>query len=159
MLEIQKMISAELKAATIRIKQKMRKYSASGKTLESIKTEMLPDGGQIVADKSIVYVERGRGPAKKSTPKWNLASLIGWMQIRGIGSDLDAKGKKNLASFIKYKINKEGTKTWQKGKGEVVNDVYTTIVEELSEDLEAKLINKIEGEFNLNFKGKNVTVN
>lgn len=156
MLEVLKPL---LQTATVRIRNNVRRFSATGKTLQSIKYELFQDGGQIVANKSIVFIERGRGPAKKSTPKWPWQTLLEWMKIRGIGTDLSEKRRESLAKFIKYKINQEGTRTWKKGRGEVVNNVYTDVVEELSNDVERVLTKELEKNFNLNFKGKNVTVN
>lgn len=157
---LERVIKFHLIRAANDIRKNMSKVNATGKTKDSIEVKVTNTGGQILANESILYVERGRGPAKKSTPKWKVSDLLKWMQVRGVGSELDNKKRRSLAEFIKYKINQFGTRKFQQGGGDIVDNIYTQRLDELTEELEEAISAQIENDnFNIDFKGKYASVN
>lgn len=153
---LEKLLRKLLTAAANDIKKNFP--TATGKTKNSVEVKVTGNKGQILAGGGALYLERGRPPAKSSSPKWNLSSLIEWMNAKGIGSGLPEPAKKRLASFFKYKINKDGTRKWQKGRGRIVDNIYTARFEQLDEEIEIQVKELLSEEFNLSYKGKNVII-
>jgi hypothetical protein len=117
----------------------LRPESATGATVKSIRYEVkLKDtvySLTIFGRKFIQGIETGRGPRKSSQYGEFDKSLLAWMRARGIGADLTAKKKEQLAKFLAYKINKEGDETHKKG-GRVV---FTPTIEKLEKEITDKI--------------------
>jgi len=94
----------------IMVKQAVSKYSATNKTANSIEGISGDDWLKILGREFIEAMETGRGPRKSSTDSGFKDGMLEYMEARGIGSDLDQKGKENLAKFFVWNINKKGDK-------------------------------------------------
>lgn len=113
----------------------LRPESATGETVASIRYEVK------IKDTihSLIYygrkylgaMETGRGPRTSSEYQEFDKKMLKWMDVRGIGADLNPKKKAQLARFLAYKINKEGDELHKKG-GRVV---YTPTVEKLADEI------------------------
>lgn len=130
------------------LKANIEKVSATGKTAASINFEVTSkndsDTLTIYGREFLSAIETGRGPRKNSQQGNFQDNLEEWMQARGIGSDLDDKGRKRLAAFFRWKINKEGDKTYKEGG----RDVYSNDLEKYIASLKEALVK----DFRLTFR-------
>lgn len=155
---IQSILQKRGKSALADIRRNIRKFKATGKTANSLFLNAQNTRLQIGGSGGLSWLETGRPPAKSSSPKWDINTLLEWMKAKNIGSGLSDKERQRLAQFIKYRINQRGTVKWQQGKGAIVDDVYTTRLSKLTQEI-GKDIEEIEGDFALNVKeGKNIKV-
>lgn len=115
------------------VKQNVAKYSATNKTVNSIEGTSDDKSLQILGRAFIEAMETGRGPRKSSEDGKFKDNMLEYMQARGIGNDLDQKGKERLAKFLVLQINRDGDKLYKAGGG---RDVYSKAVEKFAEDLE-----------------------
>lgn len=104
------------------IKQAISSKSATGKTVESVRYESDDKRLQIFARAFVETMETGRGPRKSSTDGGFKDEMLDYMKARGIGADLDAKKREQLAKFLVLKINREGDRLYKAGGG---RDVYS----------------------------------
>jgi hypothetical protein len=114
------------------VKAAISKYSATGESADSVEYTSDDKSLQILAREFISAMETGRGPRKSNSDGGFKDKMLRYMQVRGIGSDLDAKKKEALAKFLVLRINKEGDKLFKKGGG---RDVYTKALEKFTEEL------------------------
>jgi len=114
------------------IRSAVSKYSATNKTADSIRYESNDTKLQIFGRAFIEGMETGRGPRKSSTDGGFKDEMLEYMKARGIGSDLDAKKRANLAKFLVLKINREGDRLYKAGGG---RDVYSSALSEFIEQL------------------------
>jgi hypothetical protein len=127
---------------------------ASGKTKDSFESEVTEGDGivtlRILADKASDWSETGRPPREsnvQSEPSLT-ERILEWMPFRGLGND------KGLARFIAYRINRDGTKLWQQGKGSVVKDIYTSEFDRLLESVQGQITNEYAISLRAEFKEK-----
>lgn len=117
------------------IQDVIRPESATGRTVNSIrfevKTKNTTETLTIFGRKFISAMETGRGPRKSSEYQGYDQSLLQWMAARGIGSDLTAKKKQQLARFLALKINREGDALHKAGN----RKLYTPVVEKLEKEI------------------------
>lgn len=113
----------------------LRPESATGETVESIRYEVKIQDTihQLIfyGRKFLGAMETGRGPRKSTEYQEYDQSLLKWMAARGIGTDLSAKKKQQLARFFAWKINKEGDKLYKSGG----RQLYTPVVEKLEKEI------------------------
>lgn len=121
------------------IQDVIRPESATGRTVTSIrfevKTKNTTETLTIFGRKFISAMETGRGPRKSSEYQGYDQSLLQWMASRGIGTDLTAKKKQQLARFLAYKINKEGDALHKAGG----RQLYTPVVEKLEKEITERI--------------------
>lgn len=119
------------------LKAKVSAVSATGKTAESISFQVKSDNDSdtltIFAREFLSVLETGRGPRRSATNGGFQDSLEEWMQARGIGADLTDKKRKQLAAFLRWKINKEGDATYKKGGRVVYSDDLEKFIEALKQ--------------------------
>lgn len=134
------------------LKADVDKVSATNKTKDSIHYEVTSkndtDTLTIFAREFFSTLETGRGPRKSPQQGGFQDNLEEWMQARGIGSDLDDKKRKQLAAFFRWKINKEGDKTFKQGG----RQVYSNDLEKFIEALKKELIKDFKLTFRNNLK-------
>lgn len=144
-------------AATELLKDLVAPFSATGKTANSLryvvtKKNDTVDQLLIFGRKFFSTIETGRGPRKSSEYGEFDQNMLEYMRARGIGSNLDDKGKKRLAKFLAYKINKEGDRTYKRGGRTVYTPQLTKLVDELKQeitkDVKKNYITTIKGVFN-----------
>jgi hypothetical protein len=156
--EIKKILQSSSEKAFKDIKVNVRKQKATGKTLNALFNRVTENSITMGGDGGLSWLETGRGPAKTNSPKFETQSLIDWMDAKGIGSSLNTKEKTRLANFFKYRINRFGTKKWQQGKGTIVDDVYTSRLQELTKEVNSELRN-IRDILKIGYNGKNIVSN
>lgn len=119
------------------LKSKIRPLNATGKTERSISYKVTSNNESdtltIFAREFLSALETGRGPRRSATESGFQDGLEEWMRARGIGADLNEKQFKNLAKFFRWKINKEGDKTYKKGGRMVYSDDLDKFIESLKE--------------------------
>lgn len=135
------------------LKESVGKVSATGKTAESIRYEVKKTEKcytlTIYGRSFFSALETGRGPRESSTYGMFDVSLDEYLEAKGLPSKTSKKGIKYYkmgnswvtAKGLAHKINTVGDKLWQKGKGEPVRDIYSSIVERLVDDLTKWLAN------------------
>lgn len=116
------------------LRQDVSKVSATGETEKSIRYEV--SMGLIArlvfyGRKFFSTLETGRGPRKSNEDSGFKDYMLKYMMARGIGSDISAKKRENLAKFLVLKINREGDATFKNG-GRVV---YTPTLEKLKSEV------------------------
>lgn len=126
------------------LKQAVRPYSATRETEDSIRFEIVQTGTKItlrfLARKFFSALETGRGPRKSTVYQEYDLKLLEYMKIRGIGSDLTEKKRKQLAKFIAYKINKEGDSVFKKGGRIVYSPTITKLIAELTQAVKKEVV-------------------
>lgn len=118
------------------IKESVSKYSATGKTADSIEYKSDDKRLQILAREFIQAMETGRGPRKSSDNGNFKDRMLEYMERKGIGSSLDQKKKEALAKFLVLKINREGDKLYKSG---TTRNVYSKVLSEFVEQLEKEV--------------------
>lgn len=115
------------------IKNDIDKVTATGKTKRSIRFKVTSEG---TVDRLIIYgrpftdvIETGRGPRKASAKSDFEDNLIEWVRIRFPSES----GKKQLAlaRFFRWKINKEGDRTYKLGGKQIYSDTIEKAVKEI----------------------------
>ena len=127
-------------------------YSATGKTVASIKYKATPKGLIITGRGFFEALETGRGPRKASAYSGFDKSLDEWAKARGFESKKSKKGivyyKINgvwfSAKALAWKINSKGDKKHRSGDR---LDVYTSKKEEFLEQLKAAVVKEKKDEF------------
>lgn len=114
--------------------------NASSQTSDSLEYQVNEQGEKIILTilgrPYFASVETGRGP-RKSTESANLSNtILQWMEIREIGSDLDEKKRINLSKFITLKINREGTDLFKKGgRTDIFTQPFNSAVDEVNKSV------------------------
>lgn len=104
---------------------------AQSRLIKSIEGIITADGGAILANEYIDYVDRGRSAGAKRVP---LDKLIDWINHYGLGGGLDSRGKQKLAFNIQRSIYINGIQArpflddYRKEAELYVNDVLTRLV-------------------------------
>lgn len=117
------------------LQQAVEPYSATGKTVKSIRYEVTPFRLQIFGRQFFSAIETGRGPRKSSQYGHFDDSMLEYMNARGIGSGLSEKKRRQLAKFLAHKINKEGDELFKAGGREVYSDKLDAFIVELEKAL------------------------
>lgn len=117
------------------LRQDVNKVSATGKTADSIRYEVITSSEYtsltIYGRAFFKALETGRGPRKSSEDSGFKDYMLEYMRAKGIGSDLSEKKRQQLAKFLVLKINREGDATFKSG-GRVV---YTPTLEKLKSEV------------------------
>lgn len=117
------------------LKQDVQPYSATNKTVESIRYELSGDATydriQYLARAFFSTLESGRGPRRSSEQGEFLEGMLEYMRARGIGAELDEKKRKQLARFLTLKINREGDETFKRGGRIVYSPTLTKLADEI----------------------------
>jgi hypothetical protein len=127
-------------------------YSATGKTVASIKYKATPTGLKITARGFFEALETGRGPRKASAYSGFDKSLDEWAKARGFSSKKSKSGTVYYkigdqwfsAKSLAWKINTKGDKKFRSGNR---LDVYTSVKEEFLQDLKDAVIKVKKDEF------------
>lgn len=131
------------------LRQNVMLIQGTGKTADSINSEVLPNRLLLKARGYFAALETGRGPRKsseKGSPPFT-DSMLEWMKARGIGGDLSEKKRRQLARFFTYKINKEGDSLWKKGHGAKVRDIYSSQLQRFVDELTKVIAEETAKEF------------
>lgn len=115
-------------------------YSATGKTVNSIRFESTEIRLKIYGRQAFSAIETGRGPRTSGDYQGFDESMLEYMKARGIGSDLSEKKRKQLARFLSYKINKEGDQLFKSGGREVYSDKLDAFIVELEKACAKEII-------------------
>lgn len=117
------------------LRQDVNKVSATGKTADSIRYEVITSSeytSLIIYGRAFFKaLETGRGPRRSSEDSGFKDYMLEYMRAKGIGSDLSEKKRQQLAKFLVLKINREGDATFKRG-GRVV---YTPTLEKLKSEV------------------------
>lgn len=125
--------------------------TASGRTKESLAYELTDDGVVIYGRDYIRGVELGRPSGKIP---YNMTDIISqWIIDKGLESHFEIERPSQLRSvayLIGQKIKREGTELYRKGGREdiytnVANEEIETLSDMLSEDIQMRINNTIEG--------------
>jgi hypothetical protein len=129
------------------LRQAMRNYNrnASGKTSESIQFEVLETREkvlfQVVADKTIVTLQEGRGPTDKQGNGSLKNAIRQWVRDKGIKSDLP---EETLVYLITRKIHREGYKGTPGLIDDIINESLIDLIQErVSEIAGSEFVNEI----------------
>lgn len=155
MEDIKKILTQASDKAMRKIRSNVSRLKATGKTLSSLFRNVSDTKLTIGGSGGLLWLETGRPPAKSNQPKFEIDELLKWMSAKGIGSGMQAKEKERLAKFIKYRINAKGTRKWQKGQGSIVEDVYTSTLDEMDSEITRDIL---EIDFIPVYKGKNIII-
>lgn len=142
MAGLAEILQEQLGGAVEAIKRNMDStdFNATNKTKNSLGFEVTNDDatviGTIFGNASLQWAETGRPPRTSTTDSGLAEKILQWMKARGIGSDLTEKGQQGLARFITLRINRLGTKLYQEGR---TRDVYSSILEELTKEIEKEI--------------------
>lgn len=133
---IQKILTDYGKLGVMALRQDVEKYSATGKTADSIRFELsIESDGTItltfLARAYFKAIETGRGPRKSSEYQEYDLSLLDYMEARGMLSGLTDKQKKAKAKSLAWYINTHGDATYRKGGREVYSNTLIKLVSEL----------------------------
>ena len=137
-------LSAYAPKAVAAIKQSLQGISVTGKTMNSIRSEVTETHLTVYGRGFMEAVEKGRGPRKNATYGEFDKHLEEWLQAKGFPSKKTKKGTTYYqlgqqwfsAKSLAWKINKDGDKLFKSGQ---TRDVYTTVVEKFLEELKAAL--------------------
>lgn len=113
---------------------------ATGKTIQSFEHYLsAKNKGELSGAMYSGTLERGRGPAtgKGSGNSDFLANLKEWIQVRGLQYK-DEADLERLAKFLKWWINKNGTKLFRSGK---TIDIFTTPISDFTSRLSERISN------------------
>lgn len=115
--------------------------SASGKTAASLNIVINGMKGALYGRKSILAIERGRGPGK--IPHGFVGIIREWIKAKGItvkpiptkrASSItpEKRGLNSMAGAIAYNIMKKGTRLY---RDKSYNDIYSSVLEEELEEM------------------------
>lgn len=124
------------KLGVMALRQAVEKYSATGKTADSIRFEVsVESNGTLTltfyARQFFKAMETGRGPRKSSSYGEFDLSLLDYMEARGMLTGLTDKQKKAKAKSLAWYINKHGDSTYRSGGREVYSETLFKLVSEL----------------------------
>jgi hypothetical protein len=124
------------KLGVMALRQAVEKYSATGKTVYSIRFEVSvePDGTLTLTFYGRQFfkaLETGRAPRKNSSYGQFDLNLLDYMEARGMLTGLTDKQKKAKAKSLAWYINKHGDQTYREGGREVYSDTLFKLVSEL----------------------------
>lgn len=124
------------KLGVMALRQDVEKYSATGKTVDSIRFEVSvePDGTLTLTFYGRQFfkaLETGRAPRKNSSYGQFDLNLLDYMEARGMLTGLTDKQKKAKAKSLAWYINKHGDQTYREGGREVYSDTLFKLVSEL----------------------------
>ena len=127
-------------------------YSATGKTMASIKHKATEKGLRITGRGFFEALETGRGPRKSATYSGFDKSLDEWAKARGFQSKKSKKGTTYYkingvwfsAKSLAWKINSKGDKKHRSGDR---LDVYSSIKDKFLEELKDAVIKEKKEEF------------
>lgn len=112
--------------------------SKSGKVKNYMDLQATGAGARIMVPFWFSVFERGRKPrtsteSSGTSPNPELSmfeyNLFNWMRKKGKLRGTQ-KQQINQVKGLRYHINQEGTADYQKGKGQIVNDIYTSVLTE-----------------------------
>jgi hypothetical protein len=118
--------------AVDKLKAAVSRYSATGKTADSIRYESDENTLKVFGREYIEAMETGRGPRKSSEDGGFEDSMLEYMQAKGIGADLDEKKRRQLARFLVLRINRDGDKLHKRGGG---RDVYSSVLDQVEQQI------------------------
>lgn len=130
------------------LKMNLQKVSATGKTVDSVRSEVEIDRLKLLARGYLPAIETGRGPREAGTYGEFDKGLDEWMSVKGFESKTSKTGNKYFkigdswvsAKSLAYKINTVGDKLWRQGHGEIVRDVYSLALAKFVEELSAAVV-------------------
>ena len=134
------------------LKDSVRKVSATGKTEQSIRfvVEKTANGYSLTIYGRSYFsaLETGRGPRRSNTYGMFDVSLDEYLQAKGVATKTSKKGLKYYklgnswvtAKGLAHKINTQGDRLWQKGKGEPVRDVYSSTLSKFVDELTKQVV-------------------
>lgn len=120
-------------ASTVQaVKGDLQALSATGKTVRSVRYQVSSPSPSI--DRLVIYaraftqvLESGRGPRKSSQESNFQDNMDEWVNIRF--PSLPDKKKKQLAKYLRWKINKQGDKTHRQGGKQVYSQTLIKAAE------------------------------
>jgi len=125
------------------VKQAISTVSVSGKSAEKVRFEVKSPTKEV--DRLTIfgpaYIETGRGPRKSSEESGFEDNLYDWIQAKFPG--ISPVQQKKLSKFLRWKINKEGDKTYKEGG----RQVYSQVLVKATADIKAAVTK----EFRINF--------
>lgn len=118
--------------------------NASGKSIASLRVEVMDGNGVLWGSKSFLAMERGRGPG--AIPIGFVEIIMAWAKAKGISAYSKAgvrqdndTAMRSFAGAVAYNIMKKGTRLF---RNKQYNDIYTSVLkEELDKMSEAMVIN------------------
>jgi hypothetical protein len=124
------------KLGVMALRQAVEKYSATGKTVDSIRFEVSVDSDgnmtlTFYGRQFFKALETGRAPRKNSSYGQFDLNLLDYMEARGMLTGLTDKQKKAKAKSLAWYINKHGDQTYREGGREVYSDTLFKLVSEL----------------------------
>jgi hypothetical protein len=124
------------KLGVMALRQAVEKYSATGKTVDSIRFEVSveSDGTMTLTFYGRQFfkaLETGRAPRKNTSYGQFDLNLLDYMEARGMLTGLTDKQKKAKAKSLAWYINKHGDQTYREGGREVYSDTLFKLVSEL----------------------------
>lgn len=130
---------------SLRAAMAQAKRNASGKTSESIQFEVLETRDkvmlQVVADKTILTLQEGRGPTVNGGNGVVKDSIRQWIKDKGIQSNLPLE---SLVYLITRKIHREGYKGTPGLIDDVINEsLIDRIQDEVSEIAGNEFVNEL----------------
>ena len=113
------------------VKQAISVVSVSGKSAEKVRFEVKSPTKEV--DRLTIfgpgYIETGRGPRKSSEESGFEDNLYEWIQAKFPG--ISPVQQKKLSKFLRWKINKEGDKTYKEGGRQVYSQVLTKATDDI----------------------------
>lgn len=130
------------------LKMNLQKVSATGKTVESVRSEVTETRLLLFARKYVEAIETGRGPRKSSEYGEFDKGLEEYLEAKGLQTKKSKRGIKYFklgeywfsAKSLAWKINKEGSKLWKQGHGAIVRDVYSAALLKFVNELRQAVI-------------------
>jgi hypothetical protein len=124
------------KLGVMALRQAVEKYSATGKTVDSIRFEVFVDSDgnmtlTFYGRQFFKALETGRAPRKNTSYGQFDLNLLDYMEARGMLTGLTDKQKKAKAKSLAWYINKHGDQTYREGGREVYSDTLFKLVSEL----------------------------
>jgi hypothetical protein len=124
------------KLGVMALRQAVEKYSATGKTVDSIRFEVSVDSDgnmtlTFYGRQFFKALETGRAPRKNTSYGQFDLNLLDYMEARGMLTGLTDKQKKAKAKSLAWYINKHGDQTYREGGREVYSDTLFKLVSEL----------------------------
>lgn len=159
MVDVKSILTNRLEVVRRRITDNLAHRRASGRTAASLKVEVTESEGVLLADSSLLTLERGRGPGR--VPHNFTAIIKEWIQAKGISvtaktpSASPEAALNSMAGAIAYNIIRRGTTQFQTGR---FDDIYSTVIEEETQTLSNEVSEYIALEIekaNENFKATN----
>lgn len=139
------------------LKAKIEPLSATGETVDSIKSEVSSDNDTdtltIFAREFLATLETGRGPRKSATNSGFQDNLLEYVKVKH--PELPAKKQLQLAKFWRWRINKEGDATFKKGGRVVYSDDLDKFIIALKEALKKDFVLSFRNNLKSALRGNN----